>query len=104
MLFIKTLLSAMISGLVCSANAGVTDASTAARAIEAAQTAQRAAARVNGEWRDIGKMIKAAKQAAADGNFDKAVSLAHGAEAQARLGKTQALEQADAGNPAYLYD
>jgi hypothetical protein len=64
-------------------------------AIKAAKAAQKEAAAVGFEWRDMGKMIKKAEEAAKDGKADKAIKIAntvvmHGKAAlkQAAVAKT----------------
>jgi len=72
-------------------------------ALANAKTAQQEAAKVGGEWRDTGKLIRAAERAAAEGDYAKAKGLAEKAFAQGRLGREQAENQIDVGNPGYLY-
>ena len=71
-----------------------TDASAA---ITAAETANSRAKKVNNEWRDTGKIIKSAKKAEKEGDFDKAVKLANKAKRQAENAYQQYLEQKNAG-------
>jgi len=64
-------------------------------AIAAAEKSAAAAAAVDYEWRDTGKLIKEAKEAAAGGDFDKAVKLATKADQQGELAvKQEAIEAA----------
>lgn len=72
-------------------------------ALAAANAERKKAAAVGGEWRDTGKIIKAAEKAAADGDYAKAKKLADQAADQGRIGQAQAAEQANVGNPGYLY-
>jgi len=72
-------------------------------ALSAAKAEQKKAGAVGGEWRDTGKIIKAAEKAAAEGEFSKAKKLADKAAEQGRLGQQQAASQANVGNPSYLY-
>lgn len=51
-------------------------------AIAAAEFANKKAKKAGYQWRDAGKLMKKAKAAAKDGNFDKAVKLANKAKAQ----------------------
>ena len=51
-------------------------------AIASAEKARKSAAEVGYEWRDTGKMIKQAKQLAANGKSDEAIKLARTAEEQ----------------------
>jgi len=72
-------------------------------ALADAKAAQKAAAKVKNEWRDTGKIIKSAEAAAAKGDFEAATKLAKKAEGQGHIAVEQAREQANAGNPGYLY-
>lgn len=72
-------------------------------ALSAAKAEQKKAAAVGGEWRDTGKIITSAEEAAAAGDYAKAKSLADQAADQGRLGQQQAASQVNAGNPSYLY-
>lgn len=73
------------------------------KALAAAKAAQKAAAAVKNEWRDTGKLIKAAEAAAKKGDYAKAIKLARDAEFQGNMAVQQAKEQENAGNPDYLY-
>ncbi len=68
----------------------------AASAIAAATSMNKKAKKAEFEWRDTGKLIKKAKAAAKDGEFDKAVKLADKAKKQAEM----ALKQAKAAKRA----
>lgn len=71
--------------------------------LNTAKSAQKKASSVGGEWRDVGKFIKEAEQAAADGDFDRAKKLAQKAKTQGELGYEQAVSQkGKARNPSYL--
>ena len=72
-------------------------------ALVAAKAEQKKAAAVGGEWRDTGKLFKKAEQAAAAGDYAKATELAERARFESEMGQAQATEQADVGNPGYLY-
>ena len=72
-------------------------------ALAAAKAEQKKAAADGAEWRDTGKMIKQAEEAAAAGDYDKAQSLADKAAAQGRIAQEQAKGQVNVGNPDYLY-
>lgn len=72
-------------------------------ALATAKAEQKKAASAGGEWRDTGKIIKSAEEAAAAGDYAKAKSLADKAADQGRLGQQQAASQVNAGNPSYLY-
>lgn len=78
------------------------DKASAAAAISAADDARKKAASVDGEWRDTGKLIKKAKQAASKGDFNKAVKLANKAQRQGKHGYEQAVAQKDLKMPSYL--
>ena len=78
------------------------NADTLKAATEAAKAAQKAAAEVGGEWRDIGKFLKKSEEAAAAGDFEKAVKLAKKAEEQGKLGKAQMEGQTNLDFPAYF--
>ncbi len=78
------------------------NADTFKAALETAKAAQKAAADVGGEWRDIGKFLKKAEEAAASGNFNKAVKLAKKATFQAETGKAQMENQKNLDFPSYF--
>ena len=67
------------------------------QAMAAAEASQDKAASVGGEWRDIGKIMKQAREAAASGDYDKALSLAETARLQGEIGYDQAMSQQAAG-------
>lgn len=64
----------------------------AAAAIAAAETANKEAAAVGFEWRDTGKMIKRAKEAAAKKEYAKSIELAQKAERQGHNAVKQAAD------------
>lgn len=72
-------------------------------ALAKAKSAQKAASKSNNEWRDTGKMIKAAEKAAKKGEYYRAKRMAMAAEKQGHLAVMQAKEQQSVGNPGYLY-
>jgi hypothetical protein len=76
---------------------------SSAQMIAAAKAAQKAAASLDDEWRDTGKIIKAAETALKAGDTAKADKLAAMAEFQGKMGVQQARANANAGNPDYLY-
>ena len=95
----------IFSGLVFSMASSVVSAADNTRAqsaIVAAESAQKKAASLDGEWRDTGKMIKKAKAAQAEGNYDQAIKLANKAERQGELGYEQAHSQKELQIPSYL--
>jgi len=65
-------------------------------AIAAAKAAIKGAKSVGFEWRDSGKILKQAEVAMAEGNVDKALSLAAKAQFQGEAGQAQAVSQANA--------
>ena len=70
---------------------------------EQAIAAAKAAIAAGNEWRDTGKIIKAAEKALKAGDAAKAKKLAETAEFQGKTAVAQAGENAGAGNPNYLY-
>jgi len=78
------------------------DAAAAMDAIAKAEAARKKAASVNGEWRDTGKFIKQAEEAAKAGDYSKAVKLANKAEAEGQLGYEQQVSQSELKIPSYL--
>jgi hypothetical protein len=66
-------------------------------ALTAAKSAQKKAAAVGGEWRDIGKMLKEAEAASKSGDYVKAVTLANQAKLQGEAGYEQTESQKNAG-------
>ena len=77
-------------------------AAKAAEAIKMADAARKKAGSVKGEWRDTGKMIKAAKKAAEAGDYDKAIKTANKAKMQGERGYEQAVAQKELRMPAYI--
>ena len=69
-------------------------------ALVAANAANGNAKKVNYEWRDTGKILKKARKAKADGDFDTAVKLAKQAERQAVMAYAQYEDQKNA-QPRY---
>lgn len=98
----KMVLAAFAFGL--SASMPVMAADDPAAAIAAAKEAQKKAASIGGEWRDIGKFLKKAEEAAKGGDTKKALKLAKKAKFQAEAGYKQAEHQAEAAKdfPDYL--
>jgi hypothetical protein len=92
---------AAVTGLGLSTQAQA-DAADYEEMLRAAEAAQKTAAEVGGEWRDVGKLIKAAKAAADSGAYGKATALANKARQQSELGYKQALAEKSAGMPAYV--
>jgi hypothetical protein len=71
-------------------------------AIEKAEDARQKAASVGGEWRDTGKLIKQAQEAAKSEDYATAIKLANEAFRQGELGYQQAMSQKNAGFPSYM--
>jgi hypothetical protein len=66
-------------------------------AIDNAIAANKNAASIGYEWRDADKFIEDAKKAAAEGDKEKALSLANEAKSQGDLAYEQGLSQKNAG-------
>ena len=106
---LKTIAGRLIlSALLCAGFGAATAETVSAKAaeakaaIDAAETARKKAAAVEGEWRDTGKMIKKAQSALKSGEFDKAIKLANEAKAQGELGHEQAVSQKSASMKSYI--
>ncbi|MGM0593902.1 MAG: SoxXA-binding protein [Pseudomonadota bacterium] len=92
----KTIMTASLALLLsaCASNGGTTaNADNAAQAIAAAETARKEAAAVGYEWRDTGKILKAAKKAAKEQDYQRAMYLAGVAERQSENAVKQQAEQ-----------
>jgi len=74
-----------------------TEIAAAESGIAAAEVARKGANKVGHEWRDTGKILKKAKQAAKQMHFAKAAKLAGKARRQGELAQAQALAQKNAG-------
>lgn len=73
-------------------------------ALAAIATAKEANKAAKGhEWRDTGKMIKAAEALVAEGKYAAAQSEAIAAYYQAKTAQGQAKGATGAGNPSYIY-
>jgi len=94
------LVAALVAGLPTDSWAD--DQADFEKVLTAAREARKKAAAVGGEWRDIGKFLEQAEQAAAKGDFATANQLAEKARKQGKLGYEQAMSQKDAGLPAYM--
>ena len=116
----KTLIIACITctGLLfgltgCETQQAKSDASTATaaagsqqayeEALAGAKAAIEKAGTAGGEWRDTGKILDKAEEAAAAGDYATATKHANSAMFQAKMGYEQAQQQATTGNPSYLY-
>lgn len=71
-------------------------------ALTEAKEAQKRAAAAKGEWRDLGKWLKEADNAAKAEDYAKATQLAKKVKAQAELGIEQANGEKNAGHPSTL--
>ena len=98
----KVLLITAFTAIFAAPSFAEENADTFKAALDAAKSAQKAAAEVGGEWRDIGKFLKKAEEAAASGDFDKAVKLAKKATFQAETGKAQMESQKNLDFPSYF--
>ncbi len=101
----KKMLASTLTALLLISGAALADAkSDFQKAMKAAREARHMAQSVDGEWRDIGKILKHAKKAASKGNYEKAIGLARFAEFQGKMGYSQAMSQKGIGNPDYFYN
>lgn len=71
-------------------------------AVAEAKAEVKKAKAAGGEWRDIGKFLKHADEAAKAGDMDKAMKLVQKATFQAKVGQQQAAAEMGVGNPDYL--
>jgi len=91
-------IAAALSLGACASDGGTSATEAdASSAIMAAEHEQSRANKAGYEWRDTGKMIKKAKAAMKDGDFDKAIKLANKAKRQSTSALAQAEEQKNAG-------
>lgn len=81
--------SALALSLAACQSAPTKTAADANMAIKMAKSANGKAKKLYVEWRDTGKILKAAAKAKKKGDFDKAVKLAKKAEMQAKNAVTQ---------------
>ena len=89
-------IAAVMGASLFVASAGTTlaaDEKSFNAAYEAADSARKKAASMNYEWRDTGKMLKKAKEAADKGDYETAEKLAKKAEMQGEMAVAQANEQ-----------
>lgn len=80
-----------------SSMSGEANADSAKAAIAAASDSLKKAAKVDGVWRDAGKILKKAKAAAGKKDYASAVKLANKAKFEGEMGYKQAMAQKDAG-------
>ncbi len=78
------------------------EAAKVEKMIADADKARKRAASAEGEWRDVGKMLKKAKAALAKGDYKTAKKLAAKAKSQSEMGYKQAVAQKDLKMPSYL--
>jgi hypothetical protein len=99
MRYIKTLAIAAATSWLITGCAGTSVEQQQAydQALSAAEAAYQKALSVDFAWRDSGDLIKAAKEAAAKGEIEKATGLANESRNQSELAYNQYLEQKDAG-------
>lgn len=91
-------IAAALSLGACASDGGTSATEAdASSAIMAAESEQKLAKKAGYEWRDTGKMLKKAKAAMKDGDFDKATKLANKAKRQSTNALAQAEEQKNAG-------
>jgi hypothetical protein len=82
--------------------AAVADQASYEAALAEANAEVKKAKAANGAWRDMGKFLKQADEAAKAGDYAKAIKLADKVKFQAQMGQKQAAAEANVGNPAYL--
>jgi hypothetical protein len=88
--------------VACAGNSVVADEKSFNASYEAADAARKKAASMNYEWRDTGKMLKKAKEAAAKGDYATAEKLANKAQMQGKMAVAQAEEQEQAWQAAVV--
>ena len=81
--------------------ASATTDAKAKQAIAEAGKSLKKASSVDGQWRDSGKILKAAGKALKSGDFAKAIKLANKANRQGKLGYEQAVAQKELKMPPY---
>ncbi len=79
--------------VACAGNTVAADEKSFNASYEAADAARKKAASMNYEWRDTGKILKKAKEAAAKGDYETAERLANKAEMHGKMAVAQAKEQ-----------
>ncbi len=92
---LSTIVAVMGASLLvaCAGNTVSADEKSFNASYEAAEAARKQAASMNYEWRDTGKMLKKAKEAAGKGDFNTAEKLANKAKMQGEMAQAQAKEQ-----------
>ncbi len=71
--------------------------------IKLAESNQKKAKSVGGEWRDIGKFIKQAKKFQSNGQCEKAIKTLQKAIIQGEMGYKQAMAQKELKMPGYFH-
>lgn len=71
--------------------------------IKLAESNQKKAKSVGGEWRDIGKFIKKAKKFQTNGQCEKAIKTIQVAISQGEMGYKQAMAQKELKMPGYFH-
>ena len=79
--------------VACAGNSVSADEKSFNASYEAADAARKKAASMNYEWRDTGKILKKAKEAAGKGDYKTAEKLATKAKMQGDMAVVQANEQ-----------
>ncbi len=89
--FIMMLVLGLAAGCASTPeDTGAADQQTAEQAIADAKSANAQAKKMGAEWRDTGKMLKAAEAALAEGDYAKATEIANTAQRQAENAIAQA--------------
>ena len=101
---LSTIVTVMGASLLvaCAGNSVSADEQSFNASYEAADAARKKAASMDYEWRDTGKMLKKAKEAAAKGDYMTAEKLAKKAEMQGEMAVAQAKEQEQAWQAAVV--
>ncbi len=101
---LSTIVAVMGASLLvaCAGNSVSADEQSFNASYEAADAARKKAASMNYEWRDTGKMLKKAKEAAGKGDYETAEKIAKKAEMQGKMAVAQAEEQEQAWQAAVV--
>lgn len=101
---LSTIVAVMGASLLvaCAGNTVAADEKSFNASYEAADAARKQAASMHYEWRDTGKMLKKAKEAAAKGDYETAEKLANKARMQGEMAVAQAKEQEQLWQSAVL--
>ncbi len=92
---LSTIVAVMGASLLvaCAGSTASADETSFNASYEAAEEARKKAASMHNEWRDTGKMLKKAKEAAGKGDYETAEKLANKAKLQGEMAVAQAKEQ-----------